>query len=125
MLDFFEGEIAKRILKLAKWYFNTAAIEALGWNSLHSVGTIRKLRFLQRVMTNEESVCHHAFSAMIDDVEALSLVRECRELEERYKSNFTSLSANESAVVLDIIRNKDLFAAVTKGLQISVCAQDR
>ena len=44
---------------------------------------------------------------MVDDVEALSLVRECRELEERYKSNFTSdiLSANELADGLNIIRN--------------------
>ena len=35
----------------------------------------------------------------IDDLEALSLVREFRELEESYKSNFTSdiLSANEPA----------------------------
>ena len=44
---------------------------------------------------------------MVDDVETLSLVRECRELEERYKSNFTSdiLSANELAEGLNIIRN--------------------
>ena len=58
-------------------------------------------------MTNEESICHRAFSAMVDDVETLSLVRECRELEERYKSNFTSaiLSAKESEDGLDIIRN--------------------
>ena len=27
---------------------------------------------------------------MADDIEALSLVRECRELEERYSSNFTT-----------------------------------
>ena len=79
-----EGEIAKRILQLPKSYSNTAAIVALGWNSLHSVCTIRKLKFLHRVMTNEESICHRAFSAMVDDVETLSLVRECRELEERY-----------------------------------------
>ena len=59
---------------------------------------------MHRVMTNEE--CYHAFSAMVDDVEALSLVRECRELEERYKSTFTSqiLSAEEPADGLDIIR---------------------
>ena len=58
-------------------------------------------------MTNEESVCHRAVSAMVDDVEALGLVRECRELEERYKSNFTSeiLSANDPADGLNIIRN--------------------
>ena len=41
-------------------------------------------------MINEESICYRAFSAMVDDVEALSLVRECRELEERYSSNFTT-----------------------------------
>ena len=90
MLDSFQGEIAKRILRLPKWYSNTAAIVALGWNSLHYVCTIRKLRFLHRVMTNQESICHRAFSAMVDDVESLSLVRECRELELRYNSTFTS-----------------------------------
>ena len=107
MLECFQGEIAKWILQLPKWYSNTAAIVALGWKSLHSVCTIRKLKFLHRVMTNEESICHRAFSAMVDDVETLSLVRECRELEERYKSNFTSaiLSAKEPEDGLDIIRN--------------------
>ena len=105
MLESFQGEIAKRILQLPKWYSNTAAIVALGQNSLHSVYTIRKLRFLNRVMTNEQSICHRAFSAMVDDVESLSLVRECRELEERYKTNFTSaiLSATDQDG-LDIIR---------------------
>lgn len=34
-----------------------------------------------------ESICYHAFSAMVDDVEALGLVKERRELEE--KSDFT------------------------------------
>ena len=105
MFESFQGEIAKRILQLPKWYSNTAAIVALGQNSLHSVYTIRKLRFLHRVMTNEQSICHCTFSAMVDDVESLSLVRECRELEERYKTNFTSaiLSATDQDE-LDIIR---------------------
>ena len=69
---------------------------------LHSVCTIRKLN---RVMTNEQSICHRAFSAMVDDVESLSLVRECRELEERYKTNFTSAILSETDQDgLDIIR---------------------
>ena len=41
-------------------------------------------------MTNVESICYRTFLAMADDKEALSLVRECRELEERYSSNFTT-----------------------------------
>ena len=88
MLESFQGEIAKSILRLPKWYSNTAAIIALGWNTLHSVCTIRKLKFLHRVTTNQESICHRVFSATVDDVESLSLVRECRELEQRYKSHF-------------------------------------
>ena len=105
-LDSFQGEIAKRILHLSKWYSNTAAIVAPGWNSFHYVCTIRKLRYLHRVMTNQESICHRAFSAMVDDVESLSLVRECRELELRYNSTFTSaiLCAKEQEGV-NIIRN--------------------
>ena len=57
-------------------------------------------------MTNQESICHRAFSAMADDVESLSLVRECRELELRYNSTFTSaiLCAKEKEKV-NIIRN--------------------
>ena len=90
MLESFHGVIAKRILRWPKWYSNTAAIIALGWNTLHSVCTIRKLKFLHRVTTKQERICHRAFSATVDDVESLSLVRECRELEQRYKSNFTS-----------------------------------
>ena len=61
---------------------------------MHSVCTVRKLRFLHRVMTNEESICYRAFSAMVDNVEVLSLVKECRDLEERYRSDFTSQILN-------------------------------
>ena len=41
-------------------------------------------------MTNGESICYRALSAMVDDVEVLSLVKECRDLEEIYGSDFTS-----------------------------------
>ena len=93
-LECFQGEMAKRIFQLPKWYSNTAACIALGWNSLHLTCTIRKLRFLHRVMTNEESICYCTFSAMVEDVEALSTVWECGELEERYESHFTSQILN-------------------------------
>ena len=87
-LECFQGEIAKRVLQMPHWYTSSkVACIALGWNSIHSVCTIRKLRFLYRVKTNEKSICYRTYSAMADDVEVLSLVRECRELEERYRSD--------------------------------------
>ena len=57
-------------------------------------------------MVNEESTCFRTFSAKVDDVEALSLVQECRELMDRYKSNFTSwiLNAEEPVHGLQIIK---------------------
>ena len=68
----FQGEIAKRILQLPKWYSNTAVIVALGQNSIQSA--LSGNRFLHRVMINEQSICHRAFSAMVDDVESLRLL---------------------------------------------------
>ena len=89
-LESFQQEVAKRILKLPCWYSNTAACVALDIKSMHSVCTVRKVIFLHRVTTNDESICYRAFSAIVDNVEVLSLVKECRDLEERYRSDFTS-----------------------------------
>ena len=89
-LEKFQGEMAKRILKLPKWFSNIAAKIALGWSSMHAICTIRKLNFLSKTTTKEDGVASRAFSSLVDDVESLCLVKECRELEERYKMNYTS-----------------------------------
>ena len=89
-LENFQGEIAKRILKFPKWFSNTAAKIALGWPSMHSICTIRKLKFLSRVVAMEDSISRRAFCSLVDDIESLCLVRECRELEERYSVDYTS-----------------------------------
>ena len=72
-LESFQGEVVKRILKLPCWYSNTAACVALDIKSMHSVCTVRKLRFLHRVTTNKESICYRAFSAMVDNVRCSAL----------------------------------------------------
>ena len=86
----FQGEMAKRILKLPKWFSNTAAKIALGWSSMHSICTIRKLKYLSRIGAKEDGISYRAFSSLVDEVESLCLVKECRELEERYKVDYTS-----------------------------------
>ena len=89
-LESFQGELAKRILRLLRWFSNTAAKIALGWPSMHSICTIRKLKFLSRVMVTEDSVSRRAFCSLVDDAESLCLVKKCRELEERYGVDYTS-----------------------------------
>ena len=38
----------------------------------------------------EDGISHRAFSSLVDDVELLCLVKECKVLEERYSVDFTS-----------------------------------
>ena len=75
-LESFQGELAKRILKLPKWYSNTAACVALGWHS--------------KLVTKKDNVAYRVYSSLVDDVESLCIVKECRELEGRYGSDYTS-----------------------------------
>ena len=120
-LESFQGEVAKRILKLPRWYSNTPACVALDMESMHSVCTVRKLRFLHRVMTNEEIICYRAFSAMVNDVEALSLVKECRDLKERYGSDFTSqiLNATDFTASSYVLKEaEDYIVKEDKALQL-------
>ena len=70
---------------------------------------------------------------MVDDVEALSLVHECRELEERYGSDFTA-QILESADHLDgtcilrraekCIKQKDPSAVTSQNIKIPTNSQN-
>ena len=59
-------------------------------NNYLAICTVRKLKVPFRTTTKEDGVAFRAFSSLVDDVESLCLVKECRELEERYKVNYTS-----------------------------------
>ena len=88
-LEYFQGEIAiKENPADGTMVLQSSCLYS---TSIRSLCTIRKLRFLHRVKTNEENICHRIYAAMVDDVEALSLVREYRELE---GSDFTALIAD-------------------------------
>ena len=50
----------------------------------------RKLKYLSRIGAKEDGISYRAFSSLVDEVESLCLVKECRELEERYKVDYTS-----------------------------------
>ena len=54
--------------------------------------TIHKLKYLSRVIScdDQDNVTRRALSSLADNVEALSIVSECRELEERYCTDYTS-----------------------------------
>ena len=66
---------------------------------MHSIVTIRKLKFLARLTSIDDSISRRAFCSLIDNAESLCLVKECRELEERYSDQ-----GDKQSVVKDLIQ---------------------
>ena len=82
--------MAKGILKLPKWASNVAANVVMGWTTVRARVVVQKLSFLHQLVSAErESVGSRALVTMGDDVEALCLVKECRELERDFGTKFT------------------------------------
>ena len=52
--------------------------------------TTRKLKYLSKIAANENNIAYRAFSSLVDDVESLGIINECRELEGRYSLDYTS-----------------------------------
>ncbi len=117
-LECFQGELTKRILKLPRWYPNTAACIALGWHSIHAICTIRKLKYLLKITTKEDNIAYRAYSSLVDDVESLCIVKECRELEGIFGSDYTSKiltnSGPQMGEIQDEINKKDKILQIKK-----------
>ena len=89
-LESFQGEMGKRILGLPRCTSNTAVGIVLGWPSVHARILVRKLCFLKRLVSGDGSkLGSRMLRSLADDTETVSLVRECRELEEAFGASFT------------------------------------
>ena len=81
-LDSFLGELAKRALKWPMHFSNTAAMTTLDVESVSSQLIIRKLSFLQRQLShNAVGVGAKTMKSLVDGVDSLCLIKECRDLE--------------------------------------------
>ena len=90
-LESFQAEIGKRILRLPKSTANNVVLLALQWPSIRARVLCIKLAFLLKLMNYTDSLSSRVFRSLaINDVEALHQVRQCRFLESRFDSNFTT-----------------------------------
>ena len=78
---------------------------------------ISKLKFLYKVVHGEDNLASQAFrSISVNDIESMSIIRQCRFLESAYSSNLTStvlntndlLPANIKKTVLELDRSRIL-----------------
>ena len=101
------GELAKRALRWPKHHSNTAAVTALELESARSRLLLQKLGFLKRIMSDGATgVGPAAVGALVDDVGSLCLVKECKELEERFGTHFTEriLSGNADQISMHEVK---------------------
>ena len=105
MLESFQAELAKRILKLPKFASNNVSRMALQWPSIRARVLCSKLHFLTKVMSNEDSLSSRVFRSLAaSDVESLQLVRQCRFLESTFETSYTSsvLSSPDSVQIAQV-----------------------
>ena len=80
-LERFQGELAKRVLRWPRHHSNTAAVDALGLESVTTRVLGLKLGFLQRVL--DGGVSGRVVESCEEGVSSLCLVKECEDLEEK------------------------------------------
>ena len=89
-IESFQGELAKRNMKWPRHHSSSAAIVAVGVQSMRSKILERKLGFLRQVLrSGSRFVSRRVLEALCDDISSLCLVKEYRELEELRGVTFT------------------------------------
>ena len=102
-LESFQAELGKRILRLPKHTSNTIPLLALNWPSMCSSIVCSKLTLLQSVFNDDltHSLRSQVFNSIAaSDVISLSIVKQCKFLEENFgsNSNFTDEVLSQSPV---------------------------
>ena len=121
-LESFQGELAKRVLKWPKHHSNTAAIAVLDIPTMKCRILVRKLGFLKRVINRDVTTLGGSVVLTLgSEVDSLCLVRECRELEERYRTCFTKVISSKKECCLREM--KKTIIGMDKRLVLEKCAE--
>ena len=94
MLESFQAEIGKRILAISKYHTNTSTLIGLQGPSVKATCRIllRKLTFLAKVLERDEGLSSYVFQTLeLEDVSRVSLVQQCRSLEQHIGTNYLQL----------------------------------
>ena len=75
-----------------QWYSNTPAFIVVGQRSARALCLLRKLNFLAKISAVEtnETLSARTLISLSNDIDSVCLIRECRDLEEYFETNFVS-----------------------------------
>ena len=86
-LESFQGEMGKGLPRCTS---NTAVGIVMGWPSMHARILVQKLGFFKEIGIGKwDKLGSRMLRLLVDDRETVSLVCECRELEEAFGTSFT------------------------------------
>ena len=84
---------------MPKWYTNTPASIVIGLGSARAMCLTRKLSFLRKMCSEDhnEAVSSRTLASLSDDLDSICLIRECRDLDNYFLSDFTSVILQREA----------------------------
>ena len=106
MLESFQAEIGKHILGISKYHANTSTLIGLHWPSVKARILLRKLTFLAKVLERDDGLSSHVFRTLAsEDVYNVSLVQQCRSLEQHIGTNYLQLCLRNPIDASSIVRD--------------------
>ena len=119
-LESLQAEIGKRILGISKYHSNHGVLIGLHWPSIRARILIRKLNFLAKLLDGCDSLSAQVFRALAcDDVYNVSLVQQCRSLEQLFGTNHLQLCLGNPSEARSIV-NKAKTDILAKDWELTV-----
>ena len=105
-LESFQAEIGKRILGISKYHSNTGTLIGLHWPSVKARILTRKLAFLAKLLERDDCLSSHVFRTLAsEDVYEISLVQQCRFLEQQFGTSYLQLCLENPSHACSIVRD--------------------
>ena len=116
--------MVKRALKWPRHLSSTAAVTVLDVPSVRSRLLVKKLGYLKRVLVDDAvGVGAAVMRSMVDDAEELCLVKECRELEEGFGTNFVDELLCGDAEFVSMKEVKERIAVLDREKRCEKCRE--
>ena len=107
MLEKFQCEIGRRMLKLSRHHSALSVRIGLHWPAVSTRILCRKLNFLCKLLTSSrDSMSHRLFTTLaMDDIYSISLVQQCRMLEAPLQTDIVDQCLSDPANAKSIFRS--------------------
>ena len=103
-LESFQAEIGKRILGISKYHSDISTLIGLHWPSVKARILCQKLTFLAKLLEDDDCLSSQVFRTLAsDDIYDISIVQQCRLLEQGIGTNYLQLCLEDPLTARSIV----------------------